>query len=235
MLCQCVACSAFLRKEESFFCDLCTSLLNSAQLGALCPHCLEPQTRCLGHSSQTSPTFKTLLAGFELHPRIEPGFRFWKTHAAHALLQELLKKAALLIHQIPKEIDGVIPVPHSAVRKTQLAGGSSERLAQALALKLQCPYLPHALLPAKHAQSIAALSLFERQKELQEHRFRYNTRVPIKGQSFLLVDDFLTSGLTLQSAAQTLKSLKSKPEIHGFVLAARWMKWDRTPESATKH
>ena len=115
------------------------------------------------------------------------------------------------------KIDAVISVPSHFWEKMQMQNSAPEELARAAGQSLRVPVLRNIL--QKHRRTVrqASLSAAERRKNLRG-AFRVWRKPRLKGTTFLLVDDIMTTGATAHEVAKTLINAGAK-KVYVAVLA----------------
>lgn len=152
---------------------------------------------------------------------IGPGYlslRRWKWHGGPAQDRRVLNAdGGSLPDWRALGIGAVVPVPQRFARSWKLGGSPAERVARWAATRAGAPVV-RALMAARRARQ-ARLGLAD--------RLRASLRMPlaqgaamIRGQKVLLVDDFLTTGRTLRTAAHALHAAGAS-EVHAFCLGVR--------------
>jgi predicted amidophosphoribosyltransferase len=129
----------------------------------------------------------------------------------------------LLLHWRQTQAEAVIAIPQRFSRAWKMRGSRAEKIASWVAFQMQIPVLtPFSYKPTQPSQKRQAQLSFEGrfQKEIEffiapERKSEFQSIRHI-----LLVDDFMTTGRTLQQAASLLKSLGLR-EIHVFCLGIR--------------
>jgi ComF family protein len=101
-------------------------------------------------------------------------------------------------------IDMVIPIPLSSQRYKERGYNQIALVAYPLAVIMDLVYSPNALVRCKNTRSQVGLSASERMKNV-EGAFEGKCKL-ISGKSVLLMDDVATTGSTLYSAAEALKT-----------------------------
>lgn len=97
--------------------------------------------------------------------------------------------------------DVVVPVPLHKVRQRERGYNQSERLARAVAARLNLPVDPRALVRARQTAQQAQLDRDARLKNVKD-AFRAEARAA--GKRILLIDDVFTTGATLSECASAL-------------------------------
>ncbi len=172
-----------------------------------CPHCLENKFH-----------FDQLWGGFQYEGILQQwiiSFKFGKHEQMARMLGKLLALSLMRYQEFP-EIDAIIPIPLHRKRLQQRGFNQSLLLAfhtfpkdsnlQHHWLKRVRSTIPQTELPA--AQRFSNM----------ENAFQASPQV--QGKRLLLVDDVITTGATLNAAAQTLKEAGAR-SVNVVVLARR--------------
>jgi len=243
MVCRCIACNERIDRasDSSTFplCSLCHSTLLLCP--KLCSNCGSPE--CVQKAEIGHDLNKTCLRPWVQHKDIQSfsslylllntGFsvlRKWKTSRGPYFDRQVLKPNTGLIQVLrSNNAQAIIPIPQSFHRKWKMRGSPAECIAQWVSSLTHVPLVP-ALLPPQPPKGgersnqekpkrQAELSMLERlQSPL---RFRINPKIEVRSiRCVILVDDFMTSGRTLDQAAQVLTRAGIE-EIHVFCLGVR--------------
>lgn len=128
--------------------------------------------------------------------------------------------APLLIDRgIAEKIEIIVPLPLHALRRYERGYNQAELLAAPLARLLNKPLVRDALKRTKGTDRQARLSALERRKNVEDAFEVRNHRLPdLADKTVLLVDDVMTTGATLASAARVLKKAGASA-VYGAVAA----------------
>jgi predicted amidophosphoribosyltransferase len=117
----------------------------------------------------------------------------------------------------PLHFDAVIPIPQHWFRRITHRHNQAEVLAERIAKAIDQPLRPTWLQRARWTQKQGLKTMSERRVNLAG-AFRCPDRKALQGRRLLLVDDVMTSGATLEEAAQTLR-LAGAQHIEALVFA----------------
>ncbi len=118
-----------------------------------------------------------------------------------------------------KELKGfvVTAVPLHFLRQIDRGFNQSELLARGLAGRLNLRYRDDLLYRQRKTKSQVTLSKLERSENVR-HAFAADNREAIKGAKILIVDDVITSGVTVRECAKVLKR-SGATEVWALALA----------------
>lgn len=143
------------------------------------------------------------------------------TEKAHTMAQ-------LLHHQITQSNtplpDILIPIPNAKNRMSERGYNQAWQLTKSLARQLKIQALPTALIRSTEESSQTQRKRRERIKALK-NAFAPNPKYShiLKDKHIALIDDVMTTGATLESAAKVLKHQANTRQISAWVFA-------RTPQ-----
>jgi predicted amidophosphoribosyltransferase len=159
---------------------------------------------------------------FQLTDSAYPVLRRWKTRRGPLFDQRVLNRVdlgKLKNHIFEKQIQAIIPVPQGYLRSWKMGGSPVLVLSQFVSSKTGVLINPSVLsrLRPFRSKRQAELSGWQRQQTKLHFKVGKN-RLGI--QSVLLVDDFSTTGHTLDAAASALKKA-GYGKIHTLCLGSR--------------
>jgi predicted amidophosphoribosyltransferase len=221
---ECTACQTGVTTPSTLpLCRDCAGSLVTAP--ALCPSCAGlgcASARCvrpwITHEGIDSFSARYLC--------IEPGYRVlkrWKTAQAPAMDRKiLLPDFRLLSDWRSRKPDLITWIPQERERSWSLGACPARKIASWVSYQLTVPVL-ETLAPApKRAGQLrqAELNMHERLTHRMSFQAAELEDFRLKGASVLLVDDFMTTGRTLKTAAQSLRS-RGALAVHAFCLGVR--------------
>jgi ComF family protein len=101
------------------------------------------------------------------------------------------------------KVDLIVPIPLAANRQSQRGYNQVDLLARPLAATLGMPYVQGALVRSHETKPQFELNAAQRWENL--HSAFQADPTPLQGVAVLLVDDIMTTGATLDAAAEALK------------------------------
>ena len=153
---------------------------------------------CLQRPPPLTETHATFVYGFPLD-RLVPRFKFHNDLVAGRLLSELMAQG---LRGLPKP-EALVPVPLHDSRLRQRGYDQALQLAKPLARALQVTLLPQLLVRTRATAPQSELDADARQRNLRRaFEVRAGATLP---DHVALVDDVMTTGATLEAAAQCLR------------------------------
>lgn len=128
-------------------------------------------------------------------------------HLIHGLARLLVREQ----HQqlIDVGVDLVIPVPQHWQQRFRRSFNPAETIARVIASDLKVPCATHILRKTRSTMTQKSLSVPERKRNVRD---AYTVDYPseVKGQTILLVDDVMTTGITANEITSTLRKSNCK-------------------------
>lgn len=144
---------------------------------------------CLGYT----PAVRCCVKSFKFHGNLKLKSFFKKIIGSHILSQGLRKE----------KYDMIMPIPLHRSRKRKRGYNQSEILSGIASSFLGIPVHPGILIKIRNTPPQSGLKKKERQKNLKGS-FVVKNKNLTRGKSFLLVDDVMTTGATIEECANTL-------------------------------
>lgn len=211
----CDECLAAVQIVERHFCQLCGQPIPRSRHSPLCPECVHNPlslTRIRAWARFTYPV-DTLVYTFKYNRRRSLACFFSRR------LASLIQSDALL-----KSADTIVPIPLHPLKRWWRSYNQSALLAHALAkdtgIKLSCLLKRHRM-----TRTQTRLNARARRKNV-EGAFSLKRGIDlttISGARLILLDDVITTGFTLDAAAEVLLDAGAA-EVYGLTVAGAWRK-----------
>ena len=213
MVFECICCKQNLRIEllrYSPICDSCFRLLVPATEGFL--ELTHPDL------SEKNLYLDSLHACYLATGQTHKILKAWKLNPSPEFESLLLNSFVTAFLSLIKTntIQAITYIPQTHQRSWSMKGGSSYRIAQFISLKTKIPIVE--TLEIQHKAAVQSeLNLKQRmQNQIVFSAIKKDQHL----QRILLIDDWMTTGKTLQSGAFTLR-LNGLSHVHGLVLGIR--------------
>lgn len=118
------------------------------------------------------------------------------------------------------EIDAIIPVPLHVMRLRERGYNQSEVICKGIASLVKAPILTSLVHRRKNTVSQTHLSSEERKLNVGD-AFEIEHSGGVEGKTFLLVDDVITTGSTVQAVARVLKEQGARKVFVASVALAK--------------
>lgn len=199
-------------------CTVCDASLASHQR-YLCTKCLAGLPRTLFHRQDFNP-MEQLFAG-KVPIERAAGFIFYEKDNPYSAILHKLKyrnmphigqfvaemyARELLDDDVFTDIDAVIPIPLHPSKQAKRGYNQSEHIAQGFAEVMRVPMLTDVLVAVRNHESQTNKGIYERWLNTQNIFAAQNTH-RIEHRHILIIDDVVTTGATLLSAALTLADI----------------------------
>lgn len=116
-----------------------------------------------------------------------------------------------------KTIDILAPVPLHKVRNRQRGFNQSEMLTKNMAKHLEVEHIPNLIIRNRFTRTQTQLGKTDRKKNVNG-AFDLNKKYNVAGKNVLIIDDVFTTGSTLNSISQVLRSNQVE-KVFAFTLA----------------
>ena len=206
----CPACGSLEVVERNLFCAECLAKLKTMH-GMLCPGCgaeldtaLELCSNCLKEEPRVWDKALALFQHEGLGRRMLHAFKY---HNTPELARAFGQLAAEKLNASGLRPDYIIPVPLHWTRAWNRGFNQSELVAEELARRCDIA-MSYDLRRVRRTRQQAKLTRVERKKNLIE-AFSVNHEKFYKNASILLIDDVMTTGSTLQAAAEALRKCQA--------------------------
>ncbi len=194
-LCLCPNCWANLSFIKEAFCHICGrpfSINNTALF--YCAKCVInkhycDQTRVLLHFDQFS---KKLIHNFKYYDK-------------GGLASFFANLCVNNYHDFLIQSDVIIPVPMHKLKRIMRLYNQTQLLGQALHNIIKKPLLLNTLIKTKLTKSQSFLPKKERMKNITLNQFAILNKSTIENKTILLIDDVITTSVTINTCAQVLK------------------------------
>lgn len=204
---KCLHCQALLPPGPLVLCSSCPSLLELISPKERCPACFnarpEKENGPCQECAQYPSHFLGMAAAFDYEGPAASLVKHFKYANKPYLARGM---AAFLVAQFDQVQwpmpDAIVPVPLSFTHWLDRGYNQSALLAEELGRFLDRPVWK-VLKRLSGDYSQAALNL-EQRKALEGKRFKKNAKYALEGKIILVIDDVMTSGLTLQRCGEVL-------------------------------
>ncbi len=209
--------------EEGLVCEGCRLALFTHEL-AVCPQCGRPcasSARSCGQCDTPFNLSRVRALGLYIPPfdKLVQAFKYsGKTKVGELL--GLALAALVQQDQVLSAADAVCPVPLHPARLRERGFNQSLLLAAAISMSTRIPLVECLTRPKNTPTQTAKTSADARRKNLAG-AFRLRPDASVGGKKVLLVDDVMTTGATLDQAAQELLKGGAATVLGAVVAAAR--------------
>ena len=214
----CFVCEALMERGESRVCPDCWSTIR--RVGDTDSLYLEMQKRLVQSESISG---LVSLYHFEKEGTLQSIIHQLKYDGMTALGLELGRKLGerLLVERVGLSIDAIVPVPLHSTKLRERGYNQTEYIARGIRDATEIPVCISLLKRHKYTNSQTKLTASERKENVGD-AFALNKRVmqKIDHKSFLVVDDVITTGSTIEACAGVLVANGAKCVIAGSVALA---------------
>lgn len=193
----CVACAATAPRIAAPFCDTCSHPFEGAIRGTfVCPNCKDRRF----HFSHAAVAHRSDGVVRRLIHRFKYDRQYYLRHILAGWLSD-----SLVDERIAREpFDAFVPVPLHPARQREREFNQAQVLARTLAERTGHP----ALDCLRRVKNTRTQTHFDREERMENLRNAFEMRktASVHGKRFLLVDDVLTTGSTLDECARVLRA-----------------------------
>jgi len=205
---RCLGCDA----SGNFICAKCVAELLPPDEGA-CPTCqtaVKPGGICV-MCEYGEFVYDSINAAFQMNGVARELVHALKYHDLRALAPRMGDIMAEYVGSCDLEVDGLTPLPIHPARKRRRGYNQSDLLGKVIADKLEIPFKPEWLKRVKNTPPQVTLKGFDERIYSMQNAFQCD--VELDGARVLLIDDVVTSGSTINVAAEELKKAGAG-EVH---------------------
>lgn len=194
----CVSCKQLLSRTESVCCKLCMQLLpwvenNDGQQNEVAEK-LQGRIPSSYHFS---------LVHFHKNHFVQDIMHHIKYKNGKIIATELGQILGDKIHSINHNIDAIIALPLHPKKLQERGYNQALIIAEGISHQTGIPIINNFLIRTKHTESQTKKTRLERISNVSD-AFEVNTTTQHKYTHYLIVDDVLTTGATIEAAAQTI-------------------------------
>jgi ComF family protein len=203
---ECLVCAGRLAGSEQYYCDPCRDLADDLSF-PVCPVCRNEITDvrigCPACNGRNPVSAVWTCGTFDKFYRpVVHGIKY------HGLIPLVSMMADILVSRMNEASRGladlIVPVPLHWTRRRERGFNQSALLADELSAQLSMPVLRGVLRRVKRTRDQTGLNARERIANMQK-AFRVVVPDDVIGKRVLLVDDVMTTGATLNEAANELR------------------------------
>ncbi len=142
-----------------------------------------------------------------------------KYRKLHDIGKELGKLLGKLISTVEStDYSAIIPVPIHKVKQRERGFNQSDFIAEGVSKALNIPFDKQILKRVRYTQTQTALDASQRKKNVTGAFRKASKKVDVAGRAFLLIDDVLTTGSTINACAEALLEMGAR-RVDGATLA----------------
>lgn len=215
---KCIVCGDDLPElREIEVCDKCKSRLNFISENECCQCCGAPvvgEAKYCFNCKDNDRDFDLGRSVFVYEGDIERLIAGLKFNNKPYISRTLGRFMAQLYDELGWQIDCVVPVPMTEIKRKSRGYNQAELLAQEFCDVTKLPLNSRVLIKTKDTEEQKELSMRERQKNIQ-NAFKVTDKYFVKNRNILIIDDVMTTGATASACATALKKAHAK---HVYVL-----------------
>ncbi len=209
---KCIFCETdILDFDKKPYCEKCekSHILNDGNRCMFCDVQILDGNKVCDFCASTHKDFEKAVCPFVYKNQVRSAILNLKENNARWIVPTFAKLMCQRLKEENIDFDYIIPVPvHEKTRKRR-GYNQSKLLADEIAKIMNKPVADDLIIKFKLTKSQKELNYTERQKNL-EGSFTLTDKNFVKGKSFLIVDDVITTCATVNTCAKILKKAKSK-------------------------
>lgn len=198
----CPDCQRAVQPVSGPICQICGIPMHTA---GVCPDCRAQK-----------PAFQLLRSWAVFQDPLRQALHQLKYRRNMGLGEVLTLQMLDFVKSLGWPIEALIPIPLSAARFQERGYNQVGLVARPLAMLMSWHYLPGALQRIRNTRSQVGLSAEERRQNVH-NAFQADAK-QVKGRCILLMDDVATTGATLESAAQAVRSAGAS-QVYALTIA----------------
>lgn len=195
---NCINCEIKLKKDEQYLCNSCFQKL------------ILLKTHISDESISPDKYYTKAYSAFKYDDVSKECIHFFK-YLSYTKMSDYLAYLAFDISglELNTKYDYLIPVPLYKTRLRERGYNQAVLLANSFSKKLNIPVSTKIIYRSRHTDTQTQKSHEERKTNVK-NAFKLHKTAEVKGKKFLLVDDVITTGSTMNSIAKLLKENKAK-------------------------
>ena len=214
---KCVSCKERLLLEDTAFCKLCITKYRE-DLGRECPVCLKQTRKCRCANKHMQAHFiKSHLKLYRYHSDecatvLDSAIYAMKNTARDDVFDFLADELSLLVRDSDLKLDDAVitNIPRRKSAVLRYGDDHARLLAERVASRLGITYIQLFASSAKRAQKS-----LNREERIANTDFKLLKETDLKGKCVIILDDLVTTGSSMCSAATLIRSLGAK-DIHAL-------------------
>ncbi len=202
-----ILCDTCMARFEPIVAPYCVRCGQPIQTGTLCAMCQRGRFRYLDIARSAA----------RFQPPLQQIIHDFKYRGNTRLAEPLADYMSRRLRVEALRVDAIIPVPLHERRLRERGYNQAALLAHHLGRATAIPVREDILVRVRHTRPQVQLGFRERIENMED-AFAVVDPGQVRGQSFLLIDDVMTSGSTLEACAHALKDAGAK-RVLGYTLA----------------
>jgi ComF family protein len=214
---KCVSCKERLLLEDTAFCKLCVTKYREDE-GRECPICLKPTRKCrCANKHMQSHFIKSHIKLYryrkdECADVLDPAIYAMKRTARDDVFDFLAEELSRAVENSELKLSNAVitSIPRRKSAILRYGDDHAQLLAKRVASRLGIAYIQLFTSTAKRAQKS-----LNREERIANTDFKLIKEIDLKGKCVIILDDMVTTGSSMCSAATLIRSLGAK-DIHAL-------------------